>query len=398
MEQTAPEQAAMEAIPSQHTPELQSATATAPESESASAVASATATATAAATATELPRAPQDAAATSEPASLERKPEPATPVAAPAGPYALAFAAGDPVTIIDSKTRRSLVFLLPGGRVDVSQGAVRSDDLIGALPGVRVRTTAGQIVAAYRTTLEEYVLLMPRAATVIPPKDIAFLVHWADVHPGATVVEAGVGSGALTLGLMRAVGPRGRVLSYEVRTDHANRARKNIEAWPDTRGVPFEIRLGDIHQELAALRDIDRIFLDLPDPQNTLAGATAALKPGGFIAAYLPGIRQIDAFVLAAMATRDVAEPEIVEVMARPWVVDSQRLRPDLRIVGHTGFLARLRRRGPALSVALPAAQAGEIAGVAPTLTAGPSLSAPEARDATDMADTGEGTAGNDPR
>lgn len=270
--------------------------------------------------------------------------------AAPPSPSPHAFALGDPVTIIDGKARRTFAFIATGNRIDVAQGAVFADSLVGVLPGSRVRTTAGQIVAVYRTTLEEYVLLMPRAATVVPPKDIAFLVQWADVFPGATVVEAGIGSGALSLGLLRAVGAQGRVIGFELRQDHANRARKNIESWPDTRGIPLEIRLGDVHQELGSLTDIDRIILDLPDPQNALAGAARALKPGGFIAAYVPGIRQIDAFVLAALDQRDFAEPEVVEVMARPWVADHQRLRPELRIVGHTGFLARLRRRGPSPS------------------------------------------------
>ena len=275
--------------------------------------------------------------------------EPVAPVP-PVPPVPYAFAAGDPVTIIDSKARRTFAFLVPGARIDLAQGSVLADALIGSIPGARVRTTGSHVIAAYRTTLEEYVLLMPRAATVIPPKDIAFLVQWADVHPGATVVEAGIGSGGLTLGLLRAVGLHGRVISFELRPDHANRARKNVEAWPDTRGVPHEIRLGDVHQELAAMRDIDRILLDVPDPEHALAGAARALKPGGFVAAYVPGIRQIDAFVQGALDTRDFTDPEVVEVMARPWVADRQRLRPELRIIGHTGFLARARRRGPAVS------------------------------------------------
>ncbi len=270
--------------------------------------------------------------------------DPETPSIAPC-----AFAANDPVTIIDDKQRRTFGLLVPGENIGVARGSVPAASLIGVLPGARVRTTAGSVVAVYRSTLEEYVLLMPRAATVVPPKDIAFLMYWLDVQPGATVVDAGTGSGALALGLMRAVGKEGRVVSFELRPDHANRARKNIEAWPDTRGVPFEIRAGDVHQELSSLRDIDRVLLDLPDPQNALAGAALALKPGGMLGAYLPGIRQIDALVLAALDGHDFAEPEVVEVAARPWVVDHQRLRPELRTIGHTGFLARLRRRGPKL-------------------------------------------------
>jgi tRNA (adenine57-N1/adenine58-N1)-methyltransferase len=269
----------------------------------------------------------------------------AAPIPTVPPPYALV--AGDAVTLIDTKARRTFAFIIAGGRIDVARGCVKCDELIGSLPGVRMRTTAGDTVAIFRTTLEEYVLLMPRAATVVPPKDIAYLVHWADVHPGATVVEAGTGSGALTLGLMRAVGLKGNVIGYEIRPDHLNRSRKNIENWVDTRGIPFELRLGDIHQELGKLTDIDRVILDLPDPQNTVAGAALALKPGGFMAAYLPGIRQVDALVQAVLDHTQMSEPEVTEVLVRPWVADRQRLRPELRIVGHTGFLVRARKRGP---------------------------------------------------
>jgi tRNA (adenine57-N1/adenine58-N1)-methyltransferase len=274
------------------------------------------------------------------------------PAPAPSPAAGLAFAAGDAVTLIDTKARRTFAFLVPNGRVDVARGCVKAEALIGTLPGARLRTTAGDTVAAYRTTLEEYVLLMPRAATVVPPKDIAHLVHWADVYPGATVVEAGTGSGALTLGLMRAVGHTGKVIGFELRPDHLNRSRKNIEAWPDTRGVPFDLRIGDVHQELYKLENVDRVVLDLPDPQNAVPGAAAALKPGGIVVAYLPGIRQVDAFVLAILDHNGLAEPEVVEVIVRPWVADRQRLRPEQRIIGHTGFLVRARRRGPALEAA----------------------------------------------
>ncbi len=260
-----------------------------------------------------------------------------------------AFKAGEPVTLIDSKQRRYLVFPAAGERHSTGAGDVMADDIIGSLPGVRLRTRKNQVVAAYRTTLDEYVLLMPRAATVIPPKDIPFIVQFGDIFPGATVVEAGLGSGGLTLGLLRAVGDRGRVIAYELREDHANRGRKNVQAWPDGLASRLEVRIGDVHQELAAMRDVDRVVLDLPDPQNCLPAAAQALKPGGFVVAYTPGIRQIDTFVLASLEHPELAEPEVAEVILRPWVADRQRLRPELRITGHTGFIARVRRRGPRL-------------------------------------------------
>lgn len=257
-----------------------------------------------------------------------------------------AFKLGEPITLIDSKGRRNLVFLAEGKRLHLPAGYVDPESLIGALPGARIRTNKGQVVAAYRTTLDEYVLLMPRAATVIPPKDIPFIIQFADIAPGNTVVEAGVGSGGLTLGLLRAVGGTGQVISFELREDHANRARKNIDAWPDGLGHRADIRIGDVHQELAALSDIDRLVLDLPDPHNVLDAAAKALKPGGFVVVYTPGIRQIDTFVTAVLDHRSFAEAEVAEVILRPWVADRIRLRPELRITGHTGFIARARRRG----------------------------------------------------
>jgi tRNA (adenine57-N1/adenine58-N1)-methyltransferase catalytic subunit len=257
-----------------------------------------------------------------------------------------AFVAGEPVTIIDSKCRRSLIFARPDVRIDLGAGSIMANELIGALPGVRLRTSRGQVVAAYRTTLEEYILLMPRAAQVIPPKDIGFIVMWADVAPGHTVVEAGIGSGALTMALLRAVGERGKVISFELRDDHRNRALKNIAAWPDRLEARLDARSGDVVSELCELTSVDRVILDVPEPHLALESAALALKPGGFVLVYTPNIRQIDTFVMAVLDHTGFAEPEVAEVIVRPWVADRQRLRPELRITGHSGFIARARRRG----------------------------------------------------
>jgi tRNA (adenine57-N1/adenine58-N1)-methyltransferase catalytic subunit len=270
--------------------------------------------------------------------------QPALPETQPAPEGA--FKAGEPVTLIDSKCRRMLVWPRPDIRIDIGHGTIVANELIGALPGVRLRTNKGQTVAAYRTTLEEYILLMPRAAQVIPPKDTGFIVQWADVAPGHTVVEAGMGSGGLTLPLLRAVGERGRVITFELREDHQNRAIKNINNWPEQLIDRLDARMGDVHTELANLRGVDRLILDLPDPHAALGAAAPALKPGGLVVAYTPTIRQIDSFVLAVLDHPDFAEPEVGEVMVRPWVADRQRLRPELRITGHSGFVARARRRG----------------------------------------------------
>ncbi len=256
------------------------------------------------------------------------------------------FRPSEPVTLIDGKNRRYLVFPTPGERLQIQGGFVDADTLLAAEPGVRLRTSGGQVVVAYRTTLEEYVLMMPRAATVVPPKDIAFMVQWADVGPGDVVVEAGIGSGGLSLGLLRAVGETGRLVAFELREDHANRAKKNIASWREDLGSRLDLRLGDVSAGLETMQGVDEILLDLPEPHLVLPAAAQALVPGGLVVAYTPTIRQIDAFLLAVLNNPEFAEPEITEVLVRPWVGDRQRLRPELRMVAHTGFLARARRRG----------------------------------------------------
>ncbi|MEO0812471.1 MAG: SAM-dependent methyltransferase, partial [Myxococcota bacterium] len=141
------------------------------------------------------------------------------------------FKDGEAAVLFDRRAKKHLIMLEAGKRIQVAGGAFDCDDLIGRAPGARIRTHRGGGVAAYRATLEDYVLLMPRAATVMPPKDIAYVLQWADIFPGARVVEAGIGSGGLTIGLLEAVGPQGQVISFDLREDHANRALKNIAGW-----------------------------------------------------------------------------------------------------------------------------------------------------------------------
>lgn len=260
-----------------------------------------------------------------------------------------AFAAGEPVVLFDRKFRKYLAFLEPGKKIHIHAGMFEPEELMGKEPGARVRTNKGHSVAAYRPTLDEYVLLMKRSATVVPPKDTAMLVAWGDVAPGMTVVEAGMGSGGLTLGLLRAVGDRGRVIGVELREDHLNRATKNISAWLRELPANLEVHRGDVVEVLEAVRDADRVILDLGEPWVALAGAGRALKPGGALLAYCTNVRQLDRLVLALMDQMEFSIPDVIEVIVRPWVADRLRLRPAQRMVGHTGFLLRARRRGEAL-------------------------------------------------
>lgn len=266
------------------------------------------------------------------------------------------FADGDPVILSDRRGREHLAFLEAGARLHVVAGYVDADDLIGADVGCRIRTSKGEVLAVYRPTLEEYVLNMPRVAQIIAPKDSAFIVQWADIFPGATVIEAGIGSGGLTLALLRAIGPDGRLIGFERRKEFANRARKNIEGWPEDLAGRLELRIEDVHERLGDAGPVDRVVLDLPDPWETLPGVARALRPGGILLAYLPTIRQVDQLVVAVMDTRELGNPEVAEILVRPWVADRIRLRPAQRMVGHTGFLVRARRRG----VMLPGADDSE--------------------------------------
>ncbi len=253
---------------------------------------------------------------------------------------------GDLVVFADGHGRSNLVRLRAGAQVQVPAGSVHCDALVGGPPGQLVRTHRGEVVSVFRPTLEQYLWLMPRAAQIIIPKDAAFMVQWADVFAGATVVEAGMGSGGLTLSLLRAVGDAGRVISFESRPEFANRGLKNIDVWQPSWRARHALRLEDVHTGLGLLRDVDRVLLDLADPWAALDGAAQALVPGGVLVAYLPGIRQVDQLVLAVLDHAMLSSPEVVETNLRPWRADRVRLRPESRVIGHTGFLIRTRRLG----------------------------------------------------
>jgi tRNA (adenine57-N1/adenine58-N1)-methyltransferase len=236
------------------------------------------------------------------------------------------------------------VVLQVGGAFHSHAGIVAHDDLIGAPEGTRVRTTLGARLIAVRPTLAEYVLEMPRGAQVIYPKDLgAILVH-ADVFPGARVLESGVGSGALTMTLLRALGPTGHVLGYELRDDFATRARRNVEAFlgPD---VPLTVEVRDVYEGIDAT-DLDRVLLDLPEPWRVVPHAARALARGGILCAYLPTVLQV-ATLRAAIAESEFGMAQTFEVLHRTWHVEGQSVRPDHRMVAHTGFLTVARLLTP---------------------------------------------------
>jgi tRNA (adenine57-N1/adenine58-N1)-methyltransferase catalytic subunit len=254
------------------------------------------------------------------------------------------FAAGDRVLLVDNKRRRHLVTLAVGGQFHTHAGVLDHDLIIGQPDGSTVRTTKNARLVAVRPTLAEYVLEMPRGAQVIYPKDLGPILVLADVFPGARVLESGVGSGALTLALLRAIGPTGRVTGYEIREDFARRARSNIEGFLGA-DVPLDIELRDVYEGIA-LDDLDRILLDLPEPWRVVKHAEQALHPGGIMLAYLPTIGQV-ARLQEELAGSAFGMIESLEVLQRTWHVDGQSVRPDHRMVAHTGFLTHARLLAP---------------------------------------------------
>jgi tRNA (adenine57-N1/adenine58-N1)-methyltransferase len=254
------------------------------------------------------------------------------------------FAAGERVLLVDAKRRRHLVTLAAGGEFHTHAGVLAHDDVIGQPDGVTVRTTRNARLVAVRPTLAEYVLEMPRGAQVIYPKDLGPILVLADVFPGARVLESGVGSGALTLALLRAVGTTGHVTGYELRDDFARRARSNVEGLlgPD---VPLDIEVRDVYDGIGE-EDLDRILLDLPEPWRVVKQAESTLHPGGILLAYLPTIGQVSR-LREELAGSAFGMMETLEVLQRTWHVDGQSVRPDHRMVAHTGFLTHARLLAP---------------------------------------------------
>ena len=250
---------------------------------------------------------------------------------------------GDRVHLIDARHRRYSLTLVEGGTFHSHVGTLAHDELLGLEEGSVVETSLGRSMVAMRPTLAEHVLSMPRGAQVIYPKDLGPILMRADLYPGARVFESGVGSGALTMTLLRAVGPTGSVLAYELREDFANTARANVEAFLGS-DQPLTVELRDAYQGIDA-EGLDRVVLDLPEPWHLVPHAERALRGGGIFLSYLPTIGQVIQ-LRAALAESKLQLADTIEVLERSWQVDGQSVRPDHRMVAHTGFLttARLMR------------------------------------------------------
>jgi tRNA (adenine57-N1/adenine58-N1)-methyltransferase len=245
--------------------------------------------------------------------------------------------AGDLVLLVDGRGRRYLVTLQEGGEFHYHLGVVSHGLMLGREEGCSVESTGGGRLLVLRPRLVDYVLKMKRGAQVVYPKDLGPIVLFADVGPGMTVVEAGTGSGALTLALLRAVGPAGRVVSVERREDHAAVGRRSVERWAGAVPDNLDLRLGDVEPVIAELGPA-RIVLDLPEPWHAAEVAARHQPGGGVFCAYLPTVPQVQTLV-EAMREGDYTMVEVFETLHRTWNVDGRSVRPDHRMVGHTGFI-----------------------------------------------------------
>jgi tRNA (adenine57-N1/adenine58-N1)-methyltransferase len=253
------------------------------------------------------------------------------------------FQAGDRVQLTDPKGRKHTVVLEPGREFHTHKGAIAHDALIGAPAATVVRSSGGVEYLALRPLYADFVLAMPRGAAVVYPKDAAQIVTLADVFPGARVVEAGVGSGALTCALLRAVGDAGLVSSYERREDFAVIARRNVETFFGQPHPAWTLTVGDLQDALVD-REVDRVVLDMLAPWECLDAVATALVPGGVLIGYVATVTQLSTLVEALRADGRFTEPASWESLVRTWHVEGLAVRPDHRMIGHTGFLVQTRR------------------------------------------------------
>ena len=257
------------------------------------------------------------------------------------------FAVGDRVQLTDAKGRHYTMLLSPGGEFHTHRGAIAHDTVIGLPEGSVVKSANGDPFLVLRPLLVDYVMSMPRGAQLIYPKDAAQIVHEGDIFPGARVLEAGAGSGALTCSLLRAVGPHGRVLSYEVRADHAEHARRNVETFYGCVPDNWQLILSDVADADLADGAVDRVVLDMLAPWEVLDTVARVLVTGGVLIVYLATVTQLSKTVEALRDQQCWTEPRSWETLQRGWNVVGLAVRPQHNMRGHTGFLVSARRLAP---------------------------------------------------
>ncbi|WP_344000114.1 tRNA (adenine-N1)-methyltransferase [Microbacterium paludicola] len=264
----------------------------------------------------------------------------------PRGP----FRYGDRVQLTGPKGRMHTVTLREGGELHTHHGVLKHEQLVGHPDGSVFENSSGHEYLALRPLLRDFVMSMPRGAAIVYPKDAAAIVAQADIFPGAVVVEAGVGSGALSLSLLRAVGTEGRLISFERRAEFAEVARGNVETFFGEMPDFWEVREGDLAEALPRTVEagsIDRVVLDMLAPWEVMDAVADALTPGGVVICYVATATQLSRVAEYIRATGAFTEPEANETMVRGWHVEGLAVRPDHRMVAHTGFLISARRLAP---------------------------------------------------
>lgn len=291
------------------------------------------------------------------------------------------FVEGEIVLLLDRMQNRRLVRLRAGAKAHGHKGFLEHDRIIGEHEGVVVRSVSGATYLVFRPRLSEYALEMPRKSAIVYPKDVGIILVWADIYPGATVVESGLGSGSLTLALLRAVGPTGQVIVYEQRADMISPALANIRGFALPGELPdpalfqspttkieasqeddSEVGLDEVREPIVEVgpsnlivrerdvyqgideTDVDRLVLDLSEPWRAFSHALDFLRPGGIVACYSPSIIQVQRTVEELEASRGFGQIESLEVLYRPWHVKGQAVRPVQQMVSHTAFLTFARR------------------------------------------------------
>ncbi len=264
----------------------------------------------------------------------------------PSGP----FRYGDRVQLTGPKGKMHTITLREGGELHTHHGVLRHDRIVGLPDGSVVANSGDHEYLALRPLLRDFVMSMPRGAAIVYPKDAAQILASADIFPGAVVVEAGVGSGALSLWLLRAIGQDGSLTSFERREEFADVAAANVATFLGHAPDNWRIVVGDLAQELpetVASGSVDRIVLDMLAPWECIDAAAEALTPGGVVLCYVATATQLSRVAEYLRATDQFTEPEATETMVRGWHVEGLAVRPDHRMVAHTGFLITARRLAP---------------------------------------------------
>jgi tRNA (adenine57-N1/adenine58-N1)-methyltransferase catalytic subunit len=265
------------------------------------------------------------------------------------------FRVGDRVQLTGPKGRLNTITLEAGGEFHTHQGVIAHDTIIGQPDASVIRSSNSIDYLVLRPLLTDFVMSMPRGAAIIYPKDAAQIIAVGDIFPGAAVVEAGVGSGALSLWLLRSIGAGGSLLSFERREEFAAVARANVAGFLGADPTNWSIIIGDLESKLAQTApeaSVDRVVLDMLAPWDCLYAVARALKPGGVLTCYVATVTQLSRLAEAIRASQQFTAPESTETIIRGWHVEGLAVRPDHRMIGHTGFLLTARRLAP--GVVLP--------------------------------------------